>query len=77
MVLFGWLKNVAPFKCNSCLFILLQVSGIDPPKPVSSFGHFGFDEKLIKAVTKAGYTQPMPIQAQVIHMFIDKVSTCD
>ncbi len=40
------------------------MSGILPPKPVSSFAHFGFDEQLMKAVRKAGYTQPTPIQAQ-------------
>ena len=36
-----------------------------PLKPVSSFAHFGFDENLMKSVRKAGYTTPMPIQAQV------------
>ena len=53
-------------------FMFLQVSGIDPPKPVSSFGHFGFDEKLIKSIVKAGYTQPMPIQAQVGRFLYEK-----
>ena len=44
---------------------LLQVSGILAPKPVSSFAHFNFDDKLMKAIRKAGYSQPTPIQAQV------------
>ncbi|CAH1788169.1 unnamed protein product [Owenia fusiformis] len=42
----------------------IRVSGIQPPKPVSSFGHFGFDDKLLAAVRKAGFTTPTPIQAQ-------------
>ncbi|KAK2145515.1 hypothetical protein LSH36_677g04026 [Paralvinella palmiformis] len=44
----------------------IRVSGIDPPKPVTSFAHFGFDENLMKAVRKAGYEKPTPIQAQGI-----------
>ena len=31
---------------------------------MSSFGHFGFDEQLMKAIRKQNYTTPMPIQAQ-------------
>ncbi|KAF7265859.1 ATP-dependent RNA helicase DDX42 [Rhynchophorus ferrugineus] len=42
----------------------LHVSGTDIPKPVASFGHFGFDDKLLKAITKAEYSSPTPIQAQ-------------
>ncbi|XP_070070745.1 ATP-dependent RNA helicase DDX42-like [Drosophila takahashii] len=44
----------------------VKVTGPSPPKPVTSFGHFGFDEQLIKAVRKAEYTQPTPIQAQAV-----------
>lgn len=44
----------------------VKVSGPEPPKPVTSFGHFGFDEALIKAIRKAEYTQPTPIQSQAI-----------
>ncbi|EDW69567.1 uncharacterized protein Dvir_GJ13322 [Drosophila virilis] len=44
----------------------VKVSGALPPKPVSSFGHFGFDEQLLKSVRKAEYTQPTPIQAQAV-----------
>jgi ATP-dependent RNA helicase DDX42 len=44
----------------------IHVSGILAPKPVSSFAHFNFDDKLMKAIRKAGYTQPTPIQAQGI-----------
>ncbi|SPP84980.1 ATP-dependent RNA helicase DDX42 [Drosophila guanche] len=44
----------------------VKVTGPSPPNPVTSFGHFGFDEQLIKAVRKAEYTQPTPIQAQAV-----------
>ena len=47
-------------------FCLLQVTGCAAPKPVSSFGHFGFDEALMKAIRKSEYTQPTPIQAQAV-----------
>lgn len=42
----------------------LKVSGADPPKPGSSFGHFGFDEQLMHQIRKSEYTQPTPIQCQ-------------
>ncbi|KAL3197752.1 hypothetical protein MRX96_044741 [Rhipicephalus microplus] len=42
----------------------VKVTGAIPPKPVTSFGHLGFDESLLKAIRKAEYTQPSPIQAQ-------------
>ncbi|XP_008484723.1 ATP-dependent RNA helicase DDX42 [Diaphorina citri] len=44
----------------------ITVSGADPPYPVSSFGHFGFDEVLMKALRKCEYTSPTPIQAQAV-----------
>nr|CAB3237061.1 ATP-dependent RNA helicase DDX42-like [Phallusia mammillata] len=44
----------------------VKVSGFFPPKPVSSFGHFGFDAKLLSVIRKQEYTQPTPIQAQGI-----------
>lgn len=44
----------------------VKVSGPDPPKPVTSFAHFGFDENLMKAIRKSEYTQPTPIQAQAV-----------
>ncbi|CAL1266623.1 unnamed protein product [Larinioides sclopetarius] len=44
----------------------IKVTGPSPPKMVTSFGHFGFDEKLLKAIRKSEYTQPTPIQAQGI-----------
>ncbi|KFM65708.1 ATP-dependent RNA helicase DDX42, partial [Stegodyphus mimosarum] len=44
----------------------IKVSGALPPKLVTSFAHFGFDEKLMKAIRKSEYIQPTPIQAQGI-----------
>ncbi|XP_071555563.1 ATP-dependent RNA helicase DDX42 [Temnothorax nylanderi] len=44
----------------------IKVSGPSPPNPVTSFGHFGFDEALIKTIRKNEYTQPTPIQAQAV-----------
>lgn len=44
----------------------LTVSGGHVPKPVASFAHFNFDDKLLKAIIKAEYTTPTPIQAQAI-----------
>ena len=50
----------------SLTLLFTQVSGIQANyKPVSSFGHFGFDDELIKAILKMEFTQPTPIQAQV------------
>ena len=42
-----------------------QVSGAAPPKPSTSFAHFGFDEQLMHQIRKSEYTQPTPIQCQV------------
>uniref|UniRef100_A0A8C1KWB8 ATP-dependent RNA helicase DDX42 n=1 Tax=Cyprinus carpio TaxID=7962 RepID=A0A8C1KWB8_CYPCA len=35
-----------------------------PPKPATSFAHFGFDEQLMHQIRKSEYTQPTPIQCQ-------------
>ena len=43
----------------------ITVSGYNPARPVCSFAHFNFDEQLMKAIRKAGFTQPTSIQAQV------------
>ncbi len=42
------------------------MSGPEIPKPVSSFGHLGFPEHLMKVIRKSEFTQPTPIQAQGI-----------
>ena len=60
------------FLCNfmqfsNIIFLLIyQVSGAAIPKPVSSFGHLGFPEILMKVIRKSEFTQPTPIQAQGI-----------
>ncbi|CDW58801.1 ATP dependent RNA helicase DDX42 [Trichuris trichiura] len=42
----------------------IKVLGAYPPKPVTSFAHFGFDEQLMNVIRKSQFTQPTPIQAQ-------------
>ncbi|XKL60783.1 hypothetical protein PGB90_007840 [Kerria lacca] len=44
----------------------IKVTGADPPNPISSFAHFGFDDSLMKIIRKSEYTQPTPIQAQAV-----------
>ncbi|CAG0890034.1 unnamed protein product [Cyprideis torosa] len=44
----------------------IKVYGAAPPKPVTSFAHFGLDEGLMKTIRRSEYTQPTPIQAQGI-----------
>jgi len=44
----------------------IKVSGYEPPRPVCSFAHFNFEEKLLKVIRKSEYVQPTPIQAQAI-----------
>jgi ATP-dependent RNA helicase DDX42 len=44
----------------------IRVSGNAPPRPVCSFAHFKFDEKLMKVIRRSDYYQPTPIQAQAI-----------
>ncbi|CAB3227329.1 unnamed protein product [Arctia plantaginis] len=41
----------------------VKISGPDPPRPVSSFAHLGFDEQLMRAIRRSEYTQPTPVQA--------------
>ena len=43
-----------------------KVSGPSPPKPVTSFAHFGFDDCLMKAIRKSEFSQPTPIQSMGI-----------
>uniref|UniRef100_A0A336KUY9 ATP-dependent RNA helicase DDX42 n=1 Tax=Culicoides sonorensis TaxID=179676 RepID=A0A336KUY9_CULSO len=44
----------------------IKVTGPQPPHPVTSFAHFGFDETLMKAIRKSEFTKPTAIQAQAI-----------
>ncbi|KAM3724357.1 ATP-dependent RNA helicase [Dirofilaria immitis] len=44
----------------------LKVAGFNPPKPVTAFAHFGFDEALMNLIRKSEYEHPTPIQSQSI-----------
>ena len=41
----------------------VKVSGPSPPRPVTSFAHFGFDDQLMKSIRKSEFSQPTSIQA--------------
>ncbi|KHN25107.1 DEAD-box ATP-dependent RNA helicase 20 [Glycine soja] len=42
----------------------ITVEGRDIPKPVKSFHDAGFPEYVMEEITKAGFTEPTPIQSQ-------------
>lgn len=44
----------------------IHVSGVDVPKPVTSFEQCGFPAKLMAAIKQAGFQNPTEIQAQVL-----------
>lgn len=44
----------------------IRVGGHSVPKPVCSFGHFGFDKVLMESIVRCEYEKPTPIQAQAI-----------
>lgn len=62
------LTNKQVFELRSLMDI--RVYGNDAPKPVISFGHFMFDEALMKLIRKSQFEKPTPIQAQVIKNFL-------
>lgn len=49
----------------------LHVTGSNPPKPCISFAHFGFDEDLMDAIARCGYTEPSGIQRQAIPVALE------
>ncbi|KAG2182509.1 hypothetical protein INT43_007440 [Umbelopsis isabellina] len=49
----------------------LHITGTNPPKPCISFAHFGFDEDLMDAIAKCGYTEPSGIQRQAIPVVLE------
>lgn len=71
IVLFLCVNCFHHYNCSESLLFsatlpcLSQVSGAAPPKPSTSFAHFGFDEQLMHQIRKSEYTQPTPIQCQV------------
>uniref|UniRef100_A0A915D5N1 RNA helicase n=1 Tax=Ditylenchus dipsaci TaxID=166011 RepID=A0A915D5N1_9BILA len=46
--------------------IEVRVYGSNPPKPVTSFGHFSFDEMIMKQLRQSEFERPTPIQSQAI-----------
>ena len=61
------IQSLSTNECNDLRKKLgLKVSGLSAPKPVTSFGHFGFDDQLMKVIRKLEYSQPTPIQAQAV-----------
>jgi ATP-dependent RNA helicase DDX42 len=44
----------------------IKASGVDVPRPVVSFAHFGFDELSMRNIQTLGYTSPTSIQAQAV-----------
>lgn len=61
------IKNLALDQTNELRETLgLKVTGISIPKPVCSFAHFSFDEKLMNVIRKSEFTNPTPIQVILI-----------
>ena len=44
----------------------IRVAGFDFPRPVRTFRDCGFDDDILKAISKAGYDHPTPIQCQAL-----------
>ncbi|XP_062087672.1 DEAD-box ATP-dependent RNA helicase 20 [Humulus lupulus] len=42
----------------------ITVEGRDVPKPIKDFGDIGFPEYVLEEISKAGFVEPTPIQAQ-------------
>jgi ATP-dependent RNA helicase DDX42 len=47
------------------VYFYRQVRGVNIPRPVVSFAHFGFDERLMKTLRKSEFSTPTAIQTQV------------
>lgn len=59
--------KMSPFQTTELRASLdIKVEGKEVPKPVCSFAHFGFPEKLMKVIRKQRFEQPTPIQCQSI-----------
>jgi ATP-dependent RNA helicase DDX42 len=44
----------------------LTAKGEDVPRPIKSFAHLSFPPEITKDISKHGYTEPTPIQAQAL-----------
>ncbi|XP_022916705.2 ATP-dependent RNA helicase DDX42 [Onthophagus taurus] len=61
------IENLTSSKVNELRKTLgLTVSGNSTPSPVAAFAHFNLDEKLLKAIIRAEYITPTPIQSQAV-----------
>lgn len=59
------IKSLTPDRVNELIGTLgLKVSGVSLPKPVCSFAHFNFDERLMNTIRKSEFTHPSPIQVR-------------
>ena len=64
------IKNLPVDQANSLREkIGLRVTGVIVPKPVCSFAHFSFDEKLLNVIRKSEFTNPTPIQVNSIGLY--------
>ncbi|CAG2177607.1 unnamed protein product, partial [Oppiella nova] len=61
------IKQLSTNDCNLLNHKLgIKVSGLTPPKAVTSFAHFGFDDQLMKSIRKLEYFKPTAIQALAV-----------
>ncbi|EMD40640.1 hypothetical protein CERSUDRAFT_80293 [Gelatoporia subvermispora B] len=44
----------------------IKIRGVDCPRPVTKWSHFGLPASCLEVIKKLGYTAPTPIQAQAI-----------
>lgn len=61
------ISSLSPDEANKLRQKLgIRVLGVMPCNPVAAFAHMNLDGGLMKAIRKAQYEQPTPIQAQAI-----------
>ncbi|UJR37349.1 hypothetical protein I4U23_030057 [Adineta vaga] len=61
------IRNLSDNQVNELKHKLgLNTRGVNIPRPVVSFAHFGFDERLMKTLRKSEFSTPTSIQAQAI-----------
>ncbi|CAF0954520.1 unnamed protein product [Adineta steineri] len=61
------IRNLSDDQVNELRHKLgVNVRGINIPRPVVSFAHFGFDERLMKSLRKSEFSTPTSIQTQAI-----------
>jgi len=46
--------------------LMIKTEGNNVPKPCISFGHFGFDDRLMDIIVEQGFSKPTAIQSQAI-----------